>query len=48
MKINWKKISELMPLILQLLQTMHELLDPPKQPKPKKKPSPAAKEEPSG
>jgi len=48
MKINWKKISELLPLILQLLQAIHELLDPPKSPKPTKKPTPAAEVEPPG
>lgn len=48
MKFDLKKITAALPLILELLKAIHELLDPPKQPKPKKKPSPAAKEEPSG
>jgi len=48
MKIPWKKIAEVMPYIIELLQAIHELLDPPKTPKPTKKPAPAAEEQPPG
>jgi hypothetical protein len=39
-KIPWKKIAAIMPYILELLQAIHELLDPPDPPRKNKKAPP--------